>query len=228
MSNIGILFISILGGLLPALVWLFFWLREDSKHPEPKWRLTSTFIAGIAIVIIVLPLEQWTFNIAGGLTTSTLIIWAAIEEISKFVAVYFIALKSRANDEPIDAMIYLITIALGFSAAENSLFILTPLLEGNVWDGIIIGNLRFLGASLLHVTSSALIGAFMAISFYKSDVAKRVYVLIGIVVAIALHSLFNFFIIKDGGAYAFATFGAVWLAIIGLIIFFEKVKKIRN
>ena len=49
------LIVALVGGLLPAFLWLFFWLREDKEHPEPKGLLFFTFLAGMSTVILVLP-----------------------------------------------------------------------------------------------------------------------------------------------------------------------------
>ena len=49
---------ALLGGILPALVWLAFWLREDYKHPEPRGLVFRTFIFGMIAVIIVLPFQK--------------------------------------------------------------------------------------------------------------------------------------------------------------------------
>jgi len=55
--------LSFVGGILPALIWLWFWLKEDKENPEPKGLLFLTFILGMIAVIIILPLEK----IASGL-----------------------------------------------------------------------------------------------------------------------------------------------------------------
>ena len=37
--------IAFLAGLIPALFWLWFWLREDKAHPEPRALIATSFIA---------------------------------------------------------------------------------------------------------------------------------------------------------------------------------------
>ena len=46
------------GGILPALAWLWFWLREDSDHPEPRRLIALAFLAGMVAVAVVIPLEK--------------------------------------------------------------------------------------------------------------------------------------------------------------------------
>src|SRR3989338_6765603 len=50
--------IAALGGILPALLWLVFWLLEDRCDPEPKRYIFYCFLAGMVAVPLVLPVEQ--------------------------------------------------------------------------------------------------------------------------------------------------------------------------
>jgi RsiW-degrading membrane proteinase PrsW (M82 family) len=156
--------------------------------------------------------------------------WAVIEEMLKYGASYYAALRKRENDEPIDALIYLITAALGFAALENTLFLSGTLKTGGIIEGVNIGVLRFVGASLLHVVTSGFIGFCIALAFYKARAARRLSRVLGILGAIALHTLFNFYILKTAGdaQMTFTVFAFVWLAIILLLVGFEKVKQLRH
>jgi len=226
MPELDIYAYAFLGGLLPALLWLWFWLKEDKKRPEPRGLIVFAFAAGMIAVPLVLPLERFAaIHFTGFLM---LMLWAASEEILKYLAAFFSVLKRKEMDEPVDAVMYMITVALGFAALENTFFLLNPLSEGNVIGGILTGNLRFVGATLLHVLTSATIGLAIALSFYKSRAIKRVYLLTGIALAITLHSLFNFFIMESNGEQLFTVFLSVWAGIIVLILLLEKVKRMRR
>ena len=218
-----ILFIAALGGVLPALLWLTFWLMEDRCEPEPKRYLLLTFIAGGAVVFAALWIEQQTMRYFTG--TTLLLLWAVTEEVLKFGAAYLVALRLRIVDEPIDAVVYMVTVALGFSAIENMLFLLTPLQNGDILQTIIRGDLRFIGASLLHVLSSATIGIALALAFYKSAAVRRAAALAGVILAISLHTLFNFFILNSGKEATFWVFLAVWFGIVVMLFMTEQVKQ---
>lgn len=221
------MFIAFLGGLIPALFWLWFWLREDKPHPEPKALIAAAFLAGIAIVAIVLPLQKFALDRFSG--TSLIFVWVVIEEVLKYSAALVVVLWNRAVDEPIDAIIYMIAVALGFSAFENALFIFTPLQHGQIAESILTGNFRFLGASLLHILASGTVGAMMALSFYKSKVTRIVYSTLGLIIAISLHALFNSFIMdSSNGETILTVFLFVWMGIIALLLIFEKVKQIER
>ncbi|MFC1720834.1 PrsW family intramembrane metalloprotease [Patescibacteria group bacterium] len=220
------LFYALAGGIVPALLWLWFWLKQDKKKPEPRGLIILSFIAGMVAVVIVFPLEKLALNLIPE-GAMLLVAWAAIEEILKYSAISLIALKSRHFDEPVDAVVYMITVALGFAALENSLFLIEPLQNGEMIVGLLTGNLRFIGATLLHVLASASIGVALGLSFYKGTFTKFVSTIIGLTTAIALHTLFNFFIIKEH-IDTFLVFLYLWIGIVIMIFLFEKVKRITN
>jgi len=222
MTGVALL-IAVLGGILPALLWLVFWLMEDRCDPEPKRYIFFCFIAGMVAVPLVLPIEQQMAHYFTG--SQLLLVWAAIEELFKFGAAYIAALRFRVFDEPLDGVIYLVTAALGFSALENVFFLLTPAGDGDLLRTIVTGDLRFIGATLLHTLSSATIGVALALSFYKSARVRRLAALGGVILAVALHTLFNFFILQSGSGSTFMVFLAIWLGIVALLFTIEQVKQ---
>jgi RsiW-degrading membrane proteinase PrsW (M82 family) len=222
MSGVALL-IAVLGGILPALLWLAFWLMEDRCDPEPKRFIFFCFIAGMVAVPLVLPLEQQAAHYVGG--NQLLLVWAAIEELFKFGAAYLAALRFRVFDEPLDGVIYLVTAALGFSALENVFFLISPAGGTDMLRTIVTGDLRFIGASLLHTLASATIGISLALSFYKSAGIRRLAALGGVILAVALHTLFNFFILTSGSGSTFLVFLVIWLGIVALLFTIEQVKQ---
>jgi RsiW-degrading membrane proteinase PrsW (M82 family) len=213
-------------GIIPALIWLFFWLKEDA-HPEPLRLITLCFFAGQGIVFVALPLQRLIYDGFNTLDQNALfVIWAGIEEILKFVAAWIIGIHASADDEPVDALMYMIIVALGFVSLENTLFLIDPLHTGDILGSFITGNLRFLGASLVHVLSSALVGISLGFAFYQPRRIKVLAGLVGVILATALHAYFNLFIMKESESSLFLIFGFVWIGIIGLMLMFEKIKHI--
>ena len=217
------LFFAIAGGFIPSLLWLWFWLKEDS-HPEPRSALISTFIAGMFAVPIAMILEYLVLLPAGLVGSFSFLVWAFIEEILKYGAARKTAFCKSCFDEPIDAVIYMITAALGFASLENTLFIIKTFNDGGILSGVDIGNMRFIGATLLHTASSAIVGAFIAFSLRKNKKNMKRNTIIGIVVAGLLHFAFNYLIIESGGGNILKVLMPLWFIIIVLIFVFEKVK----
>lgn len=226
MGEFGPILLATVGGVFPALAWLWFWLREDSKHPEPRRLIAFAFLAGMITVGVVIPIQQAAAGLLVSMT-AVYVVWSFIEEIMKYVAARITVLRMRDDDEPIDPVIYMVTVALGFAAAENALFLLSPLAGETFSQTLMTGNLRFVGAMLLHVLSSAVIGVALGMSFYKPKRQKRLYVLGGVILAGVLHSLFNFLILNTAEERLLWTFGCVWIGLIVLLAVLEYIKRLH-
>ena len=215
-------YLPLILGFLPSFAWLIFYLEED-PHPEPKKLIFEAFLAGAVSTFIVLGV-QTLFNswaVDKGITAHTFLSFlflAGIEEFFKFGAAWIVISKNRDNfDEPVDAMIYLIVVALGFAAVEN---MAAASSAGEL--AFETTTLRFIGATLLHTLSSGLLGYYWALSLIR---IKRQTLLIGFVLATLLHTIFNYLIIK----YEPAVVPTIFLIIFAIFILydFEKLKKLQ-
>ena len=215
---------AILGGALPAILWLWFWLyQEDRDDPEPVGLIAISFILGGIIVLVAMWMEKYSMGFVKDNTTQ-IVVWAGIEEILKMIGVTFIIFGNNIIKRPIDYPMYFIATALGFAAFENVLYLIKPLSANNTAVGMLTGNLRFLGSTLLHAIASSMIGSALGLSFYLRQ-NRIIYLLIGIASAIALHSVFNFFIMKGSGENFISVFGFLWVVAIINILIFEKLKR---
>jgi len=218
-------------GFLPSLIWLWFYLRKDS-HPEPNRLILEMFIWGILLGPLAVLLEDIViintsiifFIIAGG---------AIIEETLKYLAVRMRVLRDPEFNEPADAMIYMVIVALGFAAIENTLILikLAPAEGLRIAANVLI--IRFFGATLLHALSSAIAGYYFA----KSIILKnKILVFAGILLASLLHGLYNYFVVIFGDALKEIIPSRLWLIsilIVGLLIFMAALvsryfKKLKN
>lgn len=222
----GMVFIALLGGILPSVFWLWFWLKEDDIHPEPRGLIILSFLVGMLATALAYPIEQFIALNVNGSDFLLLLLWAITEEVLKFTGIYLIALRSKYFDEPIDAVIYFMTIALGFAALENTMFLFNPLVGGDSMATLLLGNFRFIGATLLHVGASGFVGVMLALSFYEVRAKRRTASIVGLLGAITLHTLFNFSIIMSEGAYLYQIFVGLWIFVIGILFFCEKIKKL--
>jgi RsiW-degrading membrane proteinase PrsW (M82 family) len=218
---------AILMGVIPSLFWLWFWLKEDREDPEPIGLLTFCFFIGMALVIITIPIQKFVQNVFSSNQTQ-IILWAGIEELLKYIAVVLLLSKTKYLHKPIDWPIFLITVALGFAAFENILFLIKPLSLGQATIGLMTGQLRFLGSTLLHTVSSGIIGLAIGLSFYLGKLQKQFYLIIGLLVAISLHSAFNFFIMNNNGSDFLKVFAFLWVATIINLLLFEKLRRMSG
>ncbi len=215
---------AILGGALPAIFWLWFWLRqEDDEDREPKALIIASFILGALTVLVAIWLEKYSIRFISG-HVAQVITWASIEEIVKLAGVAVIILGTNIIKRPIDYPMYFISVALGFAALENILYLLYPIYVDGAVVGLLTGNLRFLGSTLLHAIASGMIGSALGLSFFIKQ-NRAIYLIGGIFCAVVLHSIFNFFIMKGNGENFLSVFGFLWVVSIINILIFEKLRR---
>lgn len=219
--------VAIASGVLPTLLWLWFWLKEDEERPEPRGLLILTFLAGMFSVAVVLPLQKLAYAHIPN-ETELIAVAGLIEEVVKFLVVMFVVLPTKRIDEPIDYPIYFITVALGFSALENTLFLFNPITSNETTVGLLTGSLRFLGATVLHTVTSASIGVSLGLAFGGNFFKRFFYGIIGLGVAIVLHSVFNLIIIDGAGDNFWKMYGLLWAIAVIIMLFFEKLRRISN
>ncbi len=221
-------FIVIVATLLPAAIWLFFFLREGER-PEPKRLVFYTFAIGGLITLPTLLVQVFAhvtftqFIYLGD--TFLIVVLASIEEVFKFLAAYFSVGKRRELEKPIDHMIYMVVAALGFATIEN-LFIVGDKLSffgpGPVQDVLATLSLRFVGATFLHTLSSALLGFYWAKGRFRGEMSKRIVE--GLILATLMHSLFNYLVIKFQNNYLL--YPSFFLLVVGFFVLndFEELK----
>ncbi len=239
-------------GILPSLIWLFYYLQKD-MHPEPKKMILKVFLWGAVITVPTLffeiifseALNQFQYfsvlylpGISNYLPViSNIVRWflviALTEEVFKYLAVRLTVFKSKELDEPLDIMLYMVVAALGFAALENIFYLFSPInnaisLEVLLKTTITISFIRFIGATFLHTLSSALVGYFLALSSIKNRHGAKLTIL-GIFLATLLHGLYNFSIMTLKAPFNVAIPA---LIIGGLTIFmiydFDGIKKVKS
>jgi len=215
--------LTILFALLPSFAWFYFFNKED-VHPEPKKKIFVTFLFGGIFSFLALFLELFFVEFTKNFIYSKILIMfyvALVEEIIKFLPAFFTNNRSKDFDEPVDAMIYMICSALGFAAVENFLIISERIYFGyNVAFEAMI--LRFLGATLLHVFSSSILGYYWALSHFKNK--KQLFPL-GIVLAVIVHFVFNILALEIKSLKLF--YLLTFLVLVSFFVFadFKKLKK---
>lgn len=203
-------------GLVLGITWLSFFLLEDDEKPEPKGLLFITFILGLASAWLAIGLEQMFATESARLGIAdysrvALLVNSAIEEMTKFGIVWLFIKKSKAFDEPIDRMVYMITAALGFATMENLLFLISATISMN--DLINLALLRFIGATLMHAVAAGFFGYFWS----------RRKIVWGISSAVLIHAGFNEMILKSGPAFT-PTLFLIALSFL-LFYYFDKLRE---
>jgi RsiW-degrading membrane proteinase PrsW (M82 family) len=222
--------LNLIFGLLPSLLWLSFYLREDVK-PEPKKLILLIFFLGFLSTLPAIFFQFLFLKFLPSTAISPLFfnfikyffIVALIEEFFKFFVVATFIFGHPEFEEAVDGMIYMIVSALGFAAAENVLLSL-DLVSFTEILGVSI--LRFLSGTFLHALSSGILGYFLAVYYFKER--KWNLLLVGLLLATFLHGLYNFSIIMiERGWQIFFPFLILLSSAIFVSFLFQRLKGIK-
>jgi len=107
---------AVVGGFLPPLLWLSFFLREDKKNPEPKRVILGSFLFGCISAIFAIPFQGL---FAALFPTATLLLLHIISSV--FVGISLtLSYGKRKNLRPILLPIGIVC-AIGFHSLFNIL-----------------------------------------------------------------------------------------------------------
>ena len=211
-----IIYISI---IISTAVWLYLIYRYDRFEPEPVLLVLGIGIAGglmssipaaflnsIAAVVtgvgsILSPAAQAQVSAQQYLAFALFV--GLNEEFWKCAAAVFLLKRLNEFDEPIDALIYSMAIALGFAAFEN--------IEYTFIGGLFTLVLRSLTAVPLHIGLAAIWGSGIARAKYVNERRYLATLIPYVLIAGVIHAAYNYLQFVNSGnlymilvAFAFA------------------------
>ncbi|HHT04679.1 MAG TPA: PrsW family intramembrane metalloprotease [Hydrogenispora sp.] len=212
----------LLVSILPGVLWLAFFYRQDRYEPEPKRVIVRVFLGGMLMVI-----PAGAFELLGkeGLTLARtsgdlgLIFFYSffyiglIEEGFKFLLLALAVNYRKDMNEPVDGIIYGITVGLGFAALENLLYTRTMGFEVGLWRAVV--------TCLAHATFSGWGGYFLTAGRPGRFVRQRFFH--GYGVALFWHGLYDFLIFLDTPIWSA---GAMVLTGLLLYLLFRKMREL--
>ena len=228
-------FLYIFLAILPSIIWLVYFLRKD-VHPEPNSQVLKVFFGGAIITLPALLIELGAEKALEALALPFLFASlvniflgvAFVEEILKYLVVRINILRSPEFDEPIDAMLYMIIVALGFAGVENILLFFKPGIFVEPFDPFLLSLVRFLGATFLHALCSATIGFFLAFSLFHQR-RHLSFLIIGVGIATLLHGFYNFAIIEiEGPLKLYVIMGILMLLALSVSFGLKKLKRLKS
>lgn len=180
--------------IIPALVWLYLFLRQ---HHLNKWLVLLTFIGGmVAARLILLYQGYWdeTINLIffkvepvdfkqnietlffSRPVLAVFLSFVGVGVIEEYAKFWIMRLINHNFFKSIDDVIELAIIsALGFAFLENMLYFATQ------WDNLSTGNffvfalMRVTVVTMVHVLCSGILGYYYGMAFFSSPVLKIQY-----------------------------------------------------
>jgi RsiW-degrading membrane proteinase PrsW (M82 family) len=223
------LFILLAFSFIPAIVYVV-WIRNTERYNLERWApIALCFIWGAAIAIIASIILELllgitlAISIENGYTVgflSAVFLAPVVEEITKPLALTLKRVK-RELDEIEDGFIYGAAAGLGFAATENLLYG-TYFIGMNIIVFIIFMILRSVGGCLLHASATALTGyGYSRLLIQKTP---GILILPYLLLAIILHSLYNFLVSFDFGGLVSGLILALLLVICSILYIRKKIQ----
>ena len=179
--------------ILPSILIVLFFVKSD-RFKEPTKEIIKVFLLGILITIPAYFLntylsEIWhSTNASEGLISSFLTA-APVEESLKLSVLYFFVYKMKDFNEPIDGIVYGVTVSLGFATLENIyyVYLLADYFETTSMTLAIV-------RSFSAIPAHAVFGIFMGYFFMKYVFIKKGDNLIfAFLIPFVLHGCYNLF-----------------------------------
>ncbi len=187
-----------------AFFWMLYFDLKDYLNPEPRRLLFVAFALGCAAAFLsigayrvaeFLGLPVVPGGTVAGILFFCLVVVGPIEEGGKFLVARAFVYRWRDFDEPIDGMVYASAVAIGFASVENVLY-LSHL-------GWVEQLARAAASPLTHSLFAAVWGFGVSKAFFsaRSPASRWLWQAGTLVLAMALHGLYDFFIFAYNTGY---------------------------
>ena len=207
--------------ILPSILIIIFFVNSD-RFREPTSEILKVFFYGILITIPAYFLNSFFASILyqtklhhsliGSFFTA-----APIEEGLKLAVMYYLVFKMKDFNEPLDGIVYGVSVSLGFATLENFYYVYVLSDTFNT-SAMSLAALRAFSAIPAH----EVFGIFMGYFFMKyAFIKKGDNLIFAFVVPFALHGCYNLFVYSN---FLVAIILIIISWIIGLRLF-SKLKK---
>lgn len=189
----------------PGLLWLWYFYRLDRFEPEPPRVIFKLFLAGILLVVPAGLLEQiWRPQLMAAINDGiwwdlfimAFLVVALIEEGLKTFFLWRMIGRHHELDEPVDGIIYGITLGLGFASLEN-------LLWASIY-GLGVAALRAVVTTLAHASFTGWAGYYIA--RYRLKTRNFSLVWTGFLVALLTHGTYDFLLFMQNSVTSVLAF----------------------
>lgn len=215
----------LLATILPSILIILFFVYSD-KFKEPRGEIIKVFLYGILITIPAYFLNTYISDffynntrVSEGLISSFLTA-APVEEGLKLSVLYYFVYKMKDFNEPIDGIVYGVTVSLGFATLEN-LYYVYLLADYFETTSMALAVIRSFSAVPAH----AVFGVFMGYFFMKyAFIKKGDNLFFAFVVPFVLHGCYNLFTTSN----FFVSLGLILISWIIALRLFSRLKKTQK
>jgi protease PrsW len=224
--GVGGVVVGAIGAMVPVgpVVWAFLWV--DRWEPEPPRTLLFAFLWGACVAALsaliinssaALVADAVLGQGSGDVLGATVIAPIVEEGVKGAFVVGLLVFRRREFDGVVDGVVYAGLVAAGFAFTENILYLGRAFAE----DGALIGQnggvlavliLRGIFSPFAHPLFTSMTGIGCGLAATSRFPALRVvYVLVGYLLAVVLHAMWNGSATLGGGAAFFGVYLFVML-----------------
>jgi len=204
-----ITFLTFLAAVIPGLLICYFIIRMDLYEKEPLFLLLICLGMGVVIFYCAREIEgvfdSWInhyiqsreavgeeFNRGkhlGVLLYDAFVRTAFVEEFLKLAVLLLIPFQRKEFNESMDGIVYAVMIGMGFAITENVEYTLSS-------GDYALALFRDFTAVPAHAVFGIILGFYVGLAkMNKQDLWKNI--LIGLLLAILIHGLYDFFLFQD-------------------------------
>ncbi|HBK68357.1 MAG TPA: PrsW family intramembrane metalloprotease [Firmicutes bacterium] len=211
----------IIVSVIPGVLWLTYFYRKDRFEPEPKKLVAKVFIGGMLMVVPAGALELVGKEglMVARTSGNVLLIFiysfffiGVIEEGLKFLLLALTVYPRKEMNEPVDGIVYGITVGLGFAVIENLFYTEALGFQVGLWRAVI--------ACLAHAAFSGWGGYFLTAGLRRLSIFYRFLIAYG--VATFWHGLYDFLLFLNNPIFSLGSF-----VLTGLLVYM-LLKKMRE
>jgi RsiW-degrading membrane proteinase PrsW (M82 family) len=192
LSGTPLIVIGTILALIPAVLWMVFFYRQDRLEPEPKQYVIAVFMLGMLLCnAVAIPVVDKLFDVSSWLSTNTwthivgsILVIGIVQESLKYAAVRYSVYVTPEFDERIDGVVYGTAAGLGFATVLNVHYVIA---NGGV--DLYMGVLRMAVTTLGQASFAGITGYFLGRA--KFEVEPVWWQTLGVVLAAVLNGLFG-------------------------------------
>ena len=211
------LMLGFISATLPVPIYVALVLWIDRYEAEPLWMLATAFFWGASIATFFAFLLNTTSagivvsltdSPSGGEAFAAVVSAPIVEEVGKAVILFiFFFFKKEEFDGVVDGIVYASMSALGFAMTENILYYGKAAAEGGGGALTLVIILRGFFAPFSHPLFTSLTGIGLGLARQSSNIAvKAVTPVVGLLMAIFMHSIWNGSAVFGGGGVFLLTY----------------------
>lgn len=231
------LLIGLVAATLPVPFYLVLVLWIDRYEAEPLWMLATAFFWGALVAVLIaiifntassVMVAVMTESQEAGDTFGAVISAPIVEECAKALILLVLFFKKDEFDGVVDGVVYAAMVGLGFAMTENIQYYGRAVLTGGGQSLTIVLILRGMIAPFSHPLFTSMTGIGLGLARQSSNVVLKLLApVVGLLMAISMHSIWNGSVAIFGGVGFILTYFVIMVPafVITLIVIFFALRR---